>query len=303
MITAFKQPVPCSYRTPQVVAASAFGATFFHGIQAAANKCFDRNLGYHIYGHVIIELKTIDPATNEPIYIVTSVTDADPGEAGRLVFGDKIGLSIVSQGTEGKIQSPDEAATILEEPSELGVKASRMRFLLSSESAAAMLEHYRHFVEAGVYKRYVLTAYPLHGDGAGCSSLAVSFLDVGGLLTPDMVRAWKVSVNAPEHLFGDLRAGRKVPVWRLVAYFVSHCRWPETDYRTVRFYDPLLMYNYAARLAERSEKDQRDCDRKLAEYLSIPTATFDARTCVPRRIVSGVPGYVGDIRDPTSYAP
>ena len=60
---------------------------------------------------------------------------------GSSCFRDKIGLSLVERGTEGKIQSPDEVATILEEPSELGVKAARMRFLLSPESAAAMLRY------------------------------------------------------------------------------------------------------------------------------------------------------------------
>ena len=300
-ITAFKPTVPSTYRTPQIVAASAFGATFFGGIQNAAKKCFDRHFGYHTFGHVIVELKTIDPATNEPVYLVTSVTDADPEEAGRLVCRDKIGLSLVVRGTEGKIQSPDEVATILDEPSEIGVKASRMRFLLSPESAAAMLTHCRDFVDTGVYKRYTLTAYPLARDGAGCSSLAVSFLDVGGLLTPDMIRAWRVSINAPEHLFGDPQAGRKVPVRRIVAYFLTHCRWPDTNYQTVRFYDTMRMYSYAAHLAERSRHEQRDGDRKLAEYLSIPTATFDSRTCVPHRVAPGVPIYVGDIRYPPHY--
>ena len=159
-----------------------------------------------------------------------------------------------------------------------------------------MLKHYRDFVEGGVYKRFTLTSYPLHGDGAGCTSLAVSFLDVGGILTQEMIQAWKVSINAPKRFFGDPQAGRRVPVWKLVAYCLTHCRWPDTDYQTVQFYDTLRMYNYASQLAERSQNEQRECDRKLAEYLCIPTATFDVRTRGPRQVAPGMPIFVGDIR-------
>jgi hypothetical protein len=297
-ITTFRPTVPWLFGSPPAFAATAVGAILTGEFQNVVKTSFDRRLGYHVYGHVVVELKTVDPATHEPVYLVTSVTDADPGEARRLLFQDKIGLSLAVTGTEGKIQSPAEAATIVDEPAEIGVHAARLRFLLSPESAAAMLAHYREFVDAGIYKRYSLTAYPFHRDGAGCSSLAVSFLDVGGVLTPEMMEAWRVSIHAPDHLFGDPEAGHTVPVWRLAAYFLTHFRWPETDYRPVVFYDTMLMYRYTARLAKQSGREQGDGDRDLAEYLSIPTATLDARPCVPRPVVPGEPTGVGDLRFP-----
>jgi hypothetical protein len=302
-ITTFKPPVPPTYRTPQNVMASAVGSTLYCELQDLAKKGFDRHLGYHIFGHVIVELKTVDPATNEPVYLVTAVTDADYGEAWRLLFKEKVGLTLLVTGTAGKVQTPDEAATILDEPAEIGVAASRMRFLLSPESAAAMLAHYRDFVGSGVYKRFSLTAYPLDRNGAGCTSFGVSFLDAGGVLTPEMIRAWRVSLTAPEHLFGDPAAGRKVPMWKVLTYFATHRRWPETDCKTVRFYDTGLMYRYAADLAERTRTEQPETERKLAEYLAIPTVTFDARTCVPRPAAIGVSSVGGELRDQTGDRP
>jgi hypothetical protein len=297
-ITTFRPTLPWSFQTPQVFAATAVGAIFGGEVQAYAQRWLGRNLGYHAYGHVITELKTVDPVTHEPVYLITSVTDADPKEARKLIFQDKIGVSLVVTGTEGKIQSPDEAATIVDEPGEIGVHASRMRFLLSPESAASMLAHYRHFVDAGIYKRYTLTAYPLRGDGAGCSSLAVSFLDVGGLLTPEMMDAWRVFIPAPEHLFGDPETGYEVPAWRMAGYMLTHFHWPKTDFRPVVFYDTMAMYRYTAHLAKQTRKEQSPGDRELEEYMSMPTATIDARTCKPRPAVPGEPTGTGDLHFP-----
>jgi hypothetical protein len=262
------------YSSPRRLHLSMFGGTLLQLRDTATQHVFHRTFGAHSVGHVMIELKTTDPATGRPRYLLTTVNTADPGEWTDQAVKEKIGYSIFTRGVRGTIDPPDKVANDTEEPAEVGIASARLRVLLSPEAAERMVRFYEKFVADGTWRRFALVSDPLSGDGASCASLAVAFLEAGGLLTPEVRAAWQRTLLVPEALVGGPEAGRRVKVWRLfVGPTVRRWATPDEPHRVITYFDTALMHAWIVRHAGSGGIVECHLERLLA----MPVATVDAR--------------------------
>lgn len=269
------------FTTPRTVRRSSLVALPFEAAERGLQACAGRTFGFHAVGHSLIELKSIDPATGRPRYLLTAVTDEDDTEEKHLIFRDQIGLTFLDQGSRGKIQEPEVIGRILDEPAELGVRAARLRVLLTPATADRLFAYFEEFRRRRIYEHFALTSYPLRGDGAGCIGFAVSFLDAAGLLDPTLEQAWRVTLRVPADLYGDPQRGVRVPPRKLF-FGLSHPDWPGDGepYRVVSFFDTTALYHWIVNADRCAEASAAPSAVEVAQerFLHIPVVTLDARS-------------------------
>jgi hypothetical protein len=273
-VTVHPPTRPLDYTNPRRLHLSILSGTALQLRDTATQELFGRTLAAHSVGHVMIELKTTDPATGHPRYLITAVNTADPGEWTDQAVKQKIGYSIFTRGVGGTIDPPDRVANDADEPAEVGIESARLRVLLSPEAAARMVWYYEQFVKNGTWRRFALVSDPLSGDGASCASLAATLLTVGGLLTPDMRAEWQRTLLVPAALVGDPEVGKKVALGKLfVGPQVRRWATPCEPHRRITYYDTALMHAWIARHS--SGGDAVEC--QLERLLAMPVVTLDAR--------------------------
>lgn len=273
-VTVHPPTRPLDYSTPRRLHLSILRGTVLQLRDTATQELFGRTLGAHSVGHVMIELKTTDPATGQPLYLVTAVNTADPGEWTDQAVKHKIGYAIFTRGVGGTIDHPDRVANDADEPAEVGIESARLRVLLSPEAAARMVRFYERFMADGTWRRFALVSDPLTGDGASCASLAAALLEVGGLLTPNLRAAWRRTLRVPDPLVGDADAGKKVPLRKL---FIgpSVRRWAEAcePHREIAYYDTALMHAWIVR----QPVHPSPVESQISRLLAMPVRTIDGR--------------------------
>jgi hypothetical protein len=203
----------------------------------------------HEIGHATIELACPSIGV-ESLHV--GMTQADPEESNRLLFREGAGLDILFRTMAGRLQADAEIRRNLDLRRRSG-RLSRIEFLVRSETCARLLEYFREYEARGYGALYGLPNRPRHGEGAGCSAFAVSFLELGGLLHPEFVQGWRLTVRAPAALLGDDR--RPVSLWQVFASSASG-RWAFATEpgRNVTFWDPDTMHRWTTDRLRREGK-------------------------------------------------
>ncbi len=198
----------------------------------------------YLLGHTFLELQTGSASGT----IMTGMRSTNREQQKNLVVKEKYGLSILGAGLEGRMQERDELQQQLEKYSRKKNKLSFMRLLVSEEAAARMTEFFEtyrlrldsigpgHCYGGAFWPRY-------YGEGSGCSALAVSFLDVAGLMAEEFIH-WVVEINIPMELIGGpYNEGREVEFKAIKKYdaWSDPAARAHVDYEPFRIYDPTLM--------------------------------------------------------------
>ena len=90
---------------------------------------------------------------------------------------------------------------------------------------------------------YGLANRPRHGEGAGSSAFAASFVDVLNILDQDMKESWSQTVKIPFELAGLPLSDNKVSLLKLIRFSGSWARESE-KYHMLTFWDPDLMVQW-----------------------------------------------------------
>src|SRR5262249_21617026 len=117
-----------------------------------------------------------------------------------------------------------------------------IRFRVSDAACGRMRQYYDEYRARGLDRFYGLHLRPLYGEGAGCSAFGTSFLEVAGILDPELSASWSHVRDVPESLIGD---GGKPKVGLLPLLFSSRAgRWakPGEPARRIGFWDPDRMF-------------------------------------------------------------
>jgi hypothetical protein len=196
-------------------------------------------------GHATVEVSCPAEGDIPARSLLTGMTQADLGEAPRLLLKEKRGMGILFHNFAGKLEDAKCVADRLECRAGKG-KASFIGYEISPAQCRRLLKYADEFVERGGDDHYGLPNRPLEGEGAGCSAFAVSFLEVAGLLTDEQKKAWTRTLLVPEKYIGT--EDRKV---RLRSLLFKKSRWaePGEPHKEVTFYEPEAMHAWVQQKA------------------------------------------------------
>lgn len=206
---------------------------------------FNKN-AYNL-GHAFVELCT--PLSSGRIF--TGMRAASGKEQKDLVLKEYYGLSILGADMDGTLQSDSELVSEVQRYSRNGQLAF-ITFFISDEATQRLLQFFQSFKagdDSSSYHgiRYGGAFWPRYkGEGSGCSALAVSFLDLAGLLK-DEFSQWLVRVNIPMDLIGGpynhdykvrLNDIKKQTSWS------GNCEPAGVSCEPFEIYDPTLIYEW-----------------------------------------------------------
>lgn len=196
----------------------------------------------HKIGHAMIVLKK-----NGRAVAATGMT----GETNLRVVWDLVarrkGLEVLFKTFRGRLEHHQFVLRDIEKHEAQG-HIEKMQFVLSKEQFVRCLDHLEDWCERGRYQNYGLAYDALGFTGASCTSYALGYLKVAGLLTEEHEQNWVRVVDLPERYLSTFE--RPLGWIRLLCLFVTESRWRSASgerYRRLRFWDPDLICRWLRR--------------------------------------------------------
>ena len=198
---------------------------------------------HHYIGHVIVELRQ----DNETIALAAMTGDTNIRVI-RELFTEGIGLGFLFHTFPGRL----ECYSHLKDDLEKHIKHRRvsyLRFNIDEERLKLAKQFLDNWMENGLYQKYGLWQEPLVGEGAGCSSFGVGFLELMGFDPAELVGTCKRTVNIPTPLLGGPGRGRFVSITRLVWLLLcqkKYTRWAcdHEPHEKLAFWDPDAIFDW-----------------------------------------------------------
>lgn len=186
-------------------------------------------------GHVNVELYS--PEHHEITGMSSKKLDAVP----RVLLQGQ-GFGVLYHSFPGRLE---EKAHLIPELKDLA-QQRRLSFWqakLNPEQFKRLKTYLDEYREHNVGEYYGLHNRPLHGEGAGCSAFGVSFLEVAGLLTDELKRAWGHQVRIPMDLSGPPLREEKVSIAKILTQ--AH-RWAHEheEHKLMTYWDPDRMHRW-----------------------------------------------------------
>jgi hypothetical protein len=219
-------------------------------------------------GHVSVRLECPEVRSilgNADGIEFTGMTQSQSNEAVPLILARGYGLGILYHTFLGRLESRSDLEAELSGRLQSG-KLSFLRIQISPSVCERLSTYLKEYREGDYGKGYGLYLRPLHREGAGCSAFAASFLEVGGLLSPEITEAWSRTIRIPEKILGG--PGRPFVSLLKVLNTGSWARKDE-PHRELFFWDPDLMHEWAL------ETYAEEASRPGGMYR--PEKQFDAR--------------------------
>jgi hypothetical protein len=164
-------------------------------------------------GHFFIKLST--PLLDEPLY--AGIVSANRKEEKKLMFINKIGLSVLGVSMKGAIQGRN----VLEKKIAVHTKNNDIAYLkikLSKSATQRIIDFYTVYTSDFIQDYspsdfYGGAFWPRYeNEGAGCSSFALVILDLIGINDIETDK-WQKEINIPMHLIGgEINDSKKVRV-------------------------------------------------------------------------------------------
>jgi hypothetical protein len=203
---------------------------------------------YHSIGHVTVQT-SCRLTTGEKINFWTGMTASDENPPDKLLLTrEKIGLGILFYPFKGRIERPQELFRDIEVGASRINRLFTLRFLVSPEHCDRVYRYYRGYVSSGP-KGYGQVFDPRKLEGAGCTAYSASYLDVAGLLTPELKSSWSRELRVPQSAVGTPEKPVKLSDLLLRKEFE---RWAEEHEPHVPLfiYDTQFMYDWSQKLLE-----------------------------------------------------
>lgn len=228
----------------------------------------------HSIGHANIELDCGERR------VLSGMTSSGDSPEARALLLENIGMGVLFRDFAGELEKPEEIA--LELPvRQSGGDLSHLTVLLSDSTCARLMQFHDEYRQRGYGAHYGLVNRPRHGEGAGCTAYATAYLDVGGLILPEMRSSWSRTIRVPLDMIGGGEAGapkKRVSFFRLL--FAGWRKWagPNEEHREVFFWDPDAMHEWVGQVFDSNRKDFERISHGKSRGLvwdarSIPTPT------------------------------
>jgi hypothetical protein len=195
--------------------------------------------GTHKIGHANIHLRCATADGDDRDYeILTGMTTGEDDPTMRLLKQEGYGLGILFATVPGRLESTAEVSTDLHHRFETG-NVNFLQFAINPTTCARLADYATEYQARGYDQAYGLPNRPRHGEGAGCTAFAASFLELAGLHSNHLRSRWNKTRLAPAFLTGGPLTGHFVPLMALLRP-LRPLRWarPDEPHYAVNFYDP-----------------------------------------------------------------
>lgn len=231
-LTLYVIPAPrtVDWRRPRTLALSALGNQI----------AFEHRDHKHSIGHVFVHL-TSSLAGRD---VMTGMSNRVATEDRDLILEDGYGMGVLGADMMGELEDGADLAAEIEQRAASGLMAS-MRFLLSPEAAARMVQFLDEYRAQGLDDHYGGANRPRYREGGGCSAFAMAFLELGGLVLPEY-QDWRVDFRVPLAFYGGPLTGLRASFRRIL---LEGSRWAREDEPHVdsMFWDPTRMFRWIDR--------------------------------------------------------
>ena len=199
----------------------------------------------HTIGHANIHLRCrIPDGDAREFEILTGMTSAENDPTNQWLKDDGYGLGILFATVPGRLETQAEVSRDLHHRFARG-SVNFMQFNISATTCDRLAQYATEYQQRGYDQFYGLPNRPRHGEGAGCTAFAASFLDLAGLHTPHLKSRWSKSRLAPAHLTGGPLTGNFVPLSALLRP-LRPSRWAAQDepHFAINFFDPDALFQH-----------------------------------------------------------
>lgn len=203
---------------------------------------------YHSIGHVTAHVKCDEWNGRPPVNELTGATSDEDNERD-MIFNQGSGMGILFYDFKGHLESYSDIWKDLHIGKEMENRLSTLRFLVNPESCHRMKQYIDEYREQRLGEHYGLYLRPRHREGAGCTAFASSVAEVGGVLTPEIKKAWSTTVLVPEKFIGRPVTNREVPA-KTIMFSNEAKRWayPSEAHRSLFFYDTQFMWAWLKKI-------------------------------------------------------
>jgi hypothetical protein len=208
----------------------------------------------HSIGHANIELECGGRK------VLSGMTSSGDSPEAKALLLERIGMGVLFRDFAGELEKPEEIA--MELPiRQAGGALTHLTVLLSDSTCSRLMQFHDEYEALGYGGHYGLVNRPRRGEGAGCTAYATAYLDVGGLILPEMRSRWTKTIRVPVDMIGGGEAGtpkKRVSFFRLLLAPWRNWATPEQDHREVFFWDPDAMNAW---VGEVFDSDRTDFER------------------------------------------
>jgi hypothetical protein len=202
----------------------------------------------HYIGHVTVEVKCEPPAGFEkPIHFMAGMTSKNDDDESTALFKEKVGLGLMFYPFIGHHETTEEIAADIPIYVNQNDRFASLRYMISHETCLRLhkyWEEYSERIERDGIVYYGLDDRPRYGEGAGCTAYAVSYVELAGLLNPELKKTWSRTLRVPERYIGT--PDRPVSVWNVLK--AGYWAREDQPHRSIFFYDTQPMYWWLRKL-------------------------------------------------------
>ncbi len=202
----------------------------------------------HPIGHANIHLRCrVADGDYGDFEILTGMTSAKNDPTNQRLKNEGYGLGVLFATVDGRLETQDEVSRDLHHRFSRG-SVNFLQFEIAAATCDRLAQYATEYQQRGYDQFYGLPNRPRHGEGAGCTAFAASFLDLAGLHTDHLKSQWAKSRLAPAHLTGGPLTGNFVPLVALLRP-LQPSRWAAQDepHFAINFFDPDALFQHIER--------------------------------------------------------
>ncbi|MEN9340330.1 MAG: hypothetical protein RIQ62_1642 [Bacteroidota bacterium] len=188
----------------------------------------------HPVGHIIIELSDSNRST------LTGMVASSLTPLTKMVCLQGYGLSTLFAASPGYLREGKSNRNDIEMRYPAG-DIAYIRFALQQATFDTLWQYLQQYKQRGYDTIYNGLNKPREGKGANCSAFAVSFIELGALLSPEYLRSWQIQRHISLALMGRTESDDS-----RVSFFSLLLRkgWarPHEATKVLLLYDPSLMF-------------------------------------------------------------
>jgi len=237
-------PVRMDWDSPRGLLYSTLKAAIFNGELTLGHLSVEVSCGLTERGGGPVKK---DPSN----YLLSSSVPGPNDPSVELLLERKIGFSLQESSWAGAVETPKQVYGSFKIVNGKPKRFSAVKFMIPESSCKRLTTYFREYSAMAPNLSYGNSPRPRRKEGSGCTSFAVSFLELAGIMTPEMRKDWGVTVRVPLSLMAGYQGLKEISVWDIIRSSDSR-DWARVNepHMNLETFEPRLMHEWVSALAK-----------------------------------------------------